>query len=42
MVNKYATIGIAVGVFFAGLGIGHAVFTNAYNPNVMFQNPQFM
>lgn len=42
MVTKYATLGIAVGVFFAGLGIGYAVFTNAYNPNTMFQNPQIM
>jgi plastocyanin len=33
-------IGITVGVFFAGLGIGSAIFMNSYNPYMM-QNPQF-
>lgn len=42
MASQGIWIGIAIGVFFAGLGIGYAVFTNAYNPNAMFQNPQFM
>jgi len=31
-------IGITVGVFFAGLGIGSAIFMNSYNPYMM-QNP---
>ena len=31
-------IGIAIGVFFAGLGIGSAIFMNSYNPYMM-QNP---
>ena len=31
-------IGIITGVFFAGLGIGSAIFMNSYNPYMM-QNP---
>ncbi len=42
MINRYALIGVIVGVFFAGLGIGYAVFINTYNPyQVMFQNSMF-
>jgi plastocyanin len=41
MTNRYVWIGIAVGLFFAGLGIGYVVFTNAYVSNsMMMQNPQ--
>ncbi len=37
--TKYVWIGIAVGVFLAGIGIGYAVFINTYNPYSMMQNP---
>ena len=41
MTNRYVWIGIAVGLFFAGLGIGYVVFTNTYASNyMMMQNPQ--
>lgn len=34
-------IGIAVGVFFAGIGIGYTIFINTYNPyTTMMGNPQ--
>lgn len=40
MKNKYALIGIVVGLFFAGLGIGYTVFVATYNPfQTMMQNP---
>ncbi|HWP78410.1 MAG TPA: fibronectin type III domain-containing protein [Candidatus Nitrosotenuis sp.] len=51
MVSKYAVIGIAVGVFFAGLGIGYAVFQSTQISPMMNQqqmmnqfrgNPQLM
>lgn len=42
MVKQNILIGIAVGVFFVGIGIGYLVFTNSYNPNTMFQNPQLI
>ena len=42
MINQYVWVGIAVGVFAAGIGIGYAVFANTYNPSTMMQNPQFM
>ena len=42
MVKPYVWIGITVGVFFAGIGIGYLVFTNTNNPVTMMQNPQFM
>ncbi len=38
--TNYVWVGIAVGVFFAGIGIGYAVFINTYNPYyMMMQNP---
>jgi len=40
MTNQYVWIGIAAGVFFAGLGIGSVVFMNVSNPANMMQNPQ--
>jgi len=40
MIN-YVWIGIAVGLFLMGLGIGYVVFTNTYVSNsMMMQNPQ--
>ncbi|MDE1829235.1 MAG: hypothetical protein KGI25_02820 [Thaumarchaeota archaeon] len=40
--TSYVLIGVIVGVFFAGLGIGFAVFMTTYNPyQAMFQNPMF-
>src|SRR5574341_352615 len=42
MNNKYIWIGITVGVFFAGIGIGHVIYTNTYNPGTIMQNPQLM
>lgn len=41
MVNQGIWIGIAVGVFFAGLGVGYAVFFPMNQP-MMFSNQQFM
>jgi plastocyanin len=53
MTSKYVLIGIVIGVFFAGLGIGYALFINTYNPyalmmgnptmfsQMMGKNPQF-
>lgn len=53
MTSRYVWIGIAVGVFVAGIGIGYAVFINTYNPYAMMmgnptmfnqmatRNPQF-
>ena len=40
--NKYALIGIGIGIFLTGLGISYAIFLNTYNPISMMQNPQFM
>ena len=41
MTDRYIWIGIALGLFFAGLGIGYVVFTNTYVSNyMMIQNPQ--
>jgi len=41
MVNQYIWIGIAVGVFVAGIGIGYTIFINTYNPyTMMIGNPQ--
>ncbi len=42
MINQYIWIGIAVGVFFAGIGVGYAVFTGTTSPNIMQMNPQQM
>ena len=39
MINQYVLIGIVVGVFCAGLGIGYALFINTYNPYAMMGNP---
>lgn len=41
MTSQYVWIGIAIGVFFAGLGIGYAVFVNTFNPYPMMGQPQF-
>ena len=38
MTSQYIWIGLAVGLFFAGLGIGYAVFINTYNPYAMMGN----
>lgn len=41
MVNQYVWIGIVVGVFLAGLGVGYAIFSSTYTqPYMMMQNPQ--
>jgi hypothetical protein len=40
--DRYIWIGITIGVFFAGIGIGYLVYTNTYNnPVTMMQNQQF-
>lgn len=39
MTSQYVWIGIAIGVFVAGIGIGYAVFINTYNPYTMMGNP---
>ena len=39
MPRQYVWIGLAVGLFFAGLGVGYAVFVNTYNPYAMMGNP---
>lgn len=39
MLNQYVLIGIVVGVFCAGLGIGYALFINTYNPYQMMGSP---
>ena len=40
MVSQYAVIGITVGVFFAGLGVGYAVLQSTYSMPMM--GPQNM
>lgn len=42
MTSQYAVIGIAIGVFFAGLGIGYAIFQSTSAPNFMQMSPQQM
>lgn len=42
MVNRYAVIGIAIGVFFAGLGVGYAVFSQNQSANLSYMTPQQM
>ena len=43
MINQYVWVGITVGVFFAGIGIGYAVFSPSFGPgNMMMQNQQMM
>lgn len=41
MINQYVWIGIAIGVFIAGIGIGYAVFMNTYNPYSTMMQPQY-
>src|SRR5574337_1179213 len=41
MTSNYVLIGITVGVFVAGMGIGYAIFMNTYNPYSMMMQPQF-
>lgn len=42
MTNQYVWIGITVGVFFAGIGIGYAVLQSTASPSVMHMTPQQM
>ena len=42
MVSQAILIGIAVGVFFAGLGIGYAAFQSYNQPNFAMMTPQQM
>jgi len=42
MVNQYVWIGIAVGVFFAGIAGGYAIFLSAYQPQTMMTQTQLM
>jgi hypothetical protein len=42
MVNQSVLIGIAIGVFFAGIGIGYAIFQSTGSSNLMAQNMQQM
>lgn len=39
MTSQYVWIGLSIGLFFAGLGVGYAVFINSYNPYTMMGNP---
>jgi len=41
MVRQPIWIGIAIGVFFVGIGVSYAIFANTYDPNTMkFQNQE--
>ncbi len=41
MVNQLLWVGIAVGVFFAGIGVSYAIFSSTYDPATMkFQNQE--
>jgi len=42
MASQYVWIGIVIGVFVAGLGIGYAVFQSTSTPNFMQMSPQQM
>jgi len=42
MANQYLWIGITIGVFLAGLGIGYAINQYTVTPNMMAQNMQHM
>ena len=54
MVSQSVWVGIAIGVFFVGIGISYAIFSNTYNPStlkfhnqeifdqMMSQNPKMM
>ncbi len=35
MINQYIWIGIVIGVFFVGIGISYAIFSNTYNPSTL-------
>ena len=39
MISRYVWIGLAIGLFFAGLGIGYSIFINTYNPYALMGNP---
>jgi rusticyanin len=39
MTNQYVWIGLAVGLFFAGLGVSYAVFISTHNHYTMMGNP---
>jgi rusticyanin len=39
MTSKYVWIGLAVGLFFAGLGMSYAIFISTHNPYAMMGNP---
>lgn len=42
MTNQYVWIGIAIGLFVAGIGIGYVIFINTYNPFAMMMQPQYV
>ena len=54
MINQYIWIGIVIGVFFVGIGVSYAIFSNTFNPGtlkfanqdmfdqMMSQNPNMM
>jgi plastocyanin len=42
MINQHVWIGIAVGVFAVGIGVGYAIYVSTYNPSAMMHDPQFM
>ena len=48
MVNQYVWIGIVVGIFFIGIGIGYSIQSNTstvpmmMTPQQMMNNPQMM
>ncbi|MDE1818873.1 MAG: hypothetical protein KGI19_09770 [Thaumarchaeota archaeon] len=39
MTSRYVWIGLTIGLFFAGLGIGYSIFINTYNPYAIMGNP---
>jgi len=42
MVNQYIWIGVTIGVFFAGVGIGYGVLQSTYQPQHMMYTQQMM
>ncbi|HSB50629.1 MAG TPA: hypothetical protein VLC72_04800, partial [Nitrosopumilaceae archaeon] len=42
MTNQYVLVGITVGVFFAGLGVGYTIFQSYNQPNFAMMTPQQM
>ena len=41
MISQSVWVGIAIGVFFVGIGISYAIFSNTYNPSTMkFRNQE--